>query len=170
MPPASTVHDTTPEPYAALAHGERLMLWACRTWATWAGAGHCPLCPIEHEFDRIGIADAASALHALMCATVNSTIRAFEVHGPGCQRISADEIRLLHAAAAAQHGQLESALAQLKEWLPLAQADLALNQLRAFAASLKSVGLDLPVRSNKAIVESGIVYPGDGAPTSTTLH
>jgi hypothetical protein len=170
MQPASIVHDNTPEPYAALAHGERLTLWACRTWAAFAGAGHCPLCPIEHEFDRIGIVDAASALHALMCVTATSATRAFEIHGPGCRHISGDEARLLHATAAAQHGELESARAQLQEWLPLAQADMVLNQLRVFAASLKSVGLDLPVRSHETILESGIVCSARGAPTSTTLH
>jgi hypothetical protein len=58
----------------------------------------------------------------------------------------------------------------LQEWLPPAQANLALNPLRAFAASLKSVGLNLPVRSSNAIFESGIVCSGDRAPTSTTLH
>jgi hypothetical protein len=84
--------------------------------------------------------------------------------------MSGDEIHLLRAAAAAQQGQLEPALAHLQEWLPPAQANLALNPLRAFAACLKSVGLDLPVRSNKTILETGIVCPADLAPTSTTLH
>ena len=170
MQSASVVDNTGHETYAALAHSERLLLWACRTWAAWVGAGHCPLCPIEHEFGPLGIADAASALHALMCTTATSATRAFEVHGPGCQHISGDEIRLLRAAAAAQQGQLEPALAHLQEWLPPAQANLALKPLRAFAASLKSVGLNLPVRSSKAIFESGIVCSGDRAPTSTTLH
>ena len=67
MQSASVVDNTGHETYAALAHSERLLLWACRTWAAWVGAGHCPLCPIEHEFGPLGIADAASALHALMC-------------------------------------------------------------------------------------------------------
>jgi hypothetical protein len=170
MQSASIGYDTTPEPYAALAHGERLLLWACRTWAAWAGAGRCPLCPIEHEFDRLGIGDAASALHAVMCATATSATRAFAIHGPACQHISEDEIRLLRAAAAAQQGQLEPALVHLQEWLPVTQANLALNPLRAFAEYLKRVGLDLPVRSHKAFLESGIVWPGDCTPTSTTLH
>jgi hypothetical protein len=170
MQSAPVVYNTSQESYAALAHSERLLLWACRTWTVWVGAGRCPLCPIEHEFGALGIVDAASALHALMCTTATSATRAFEVHDPGCQHISGDEIRLLRAAAAAQHGQLEPALAYLQEWLPPAQANLALNPLRAFAASLKSVGLNLPVRSSKAIFESGIVCSGDRAPTSTTLH
>jgi hypothetical protein len=101
MQSVSAVYNTGHETYAALAHSERLLLWACRTWAAWVGAGHCPLCPIEHEFGPLGIADAASALHALMCTTATSATRAFEVHGPGCQHISGDEIRLLRAAAAA---------------------------------------------------------------------
>jgi hypothetical protein len=83
--------------------------------------------------------------------------------------ISADEIRVLRAAAAAQKDQLEPALAQLQEWLPLAQANLALNLLRVFAVFLKRIGLDLPVRPGEAILESGIVCPRDRA-SSTTLH
>jgi hypothetical protein len=170
MQSASIVPNMSHETYAALTHSERLLLWACRTWAAWVGAGRCPLCPIEHEFGPLGIAEAASALHALMYTTATSATRAFEVHGPRCQHISGDEIRLLRAAAAAQQGQLELALACLQEWLPPAQANLALNPLRAFAASLRSVGLNLPVRSSKTICESGIACSGDRAPTSATLH
>ena len=97
MQSASIVYNTGPGTYAALANSERLLIWACRIWVASVGAGRCPLCPIEHEFDRLGIADAASALHALMCATATSATRAFEVHGPGCQHLSRDEIRLLRA-------------------------------------------------------------------------
>lgn len=170
MQSPSIIHESASDAYAALAHGEQLLIWACRTWTACAGAGHCPLCPIEREFGRLGIADAASALHALMCATATYATRSFEVHGPGCRMISADEIRLLRAAAAAQQDQLEPTLAHLQEWLPLAQAKLVLNPLRAFAVFLKNVGLELPARSSKAIFESGIVYPHDRAPASNTLH
>lgn len=170
MQSASIVYNTDPGTYAALANSERLLIWACRIWVASLGSGRCPLCPIEHEFDRLGIADAASALHALMYATATFATRAFEVHGPGCQHISRDEIRLLRAAAAAQQGDLEPALAHLQEWLPLAQADLALSPLRALGVFLKSVGLDFPIRSNKALFESGIVCSDDCARMSTTLH
>jgi len=162
--------DNAPDTYAALANGERLLIWACRTWAACAGGGHCPLCPIEHEFGRLGIADAAYALHALMCTTATCATRPFQVHGPGCRMISADEIRLVRAAAAAQEDQREPALAQLLEWLPPAQANLVLNPLRAVALSLKNVGLELPVRSRKAVLESGIDYPDVRPPASNTLH
>jgi hypothetical protein len=52
MQSAPVVYNTSQESYAALAHSERLLLWACRTWTVWVGAGRCPLCPIEHEFGR----------------------------------------------------------------------------------------------------------------------
>jgi hypothetical protein len=170
MQSPSIIHDSTPDTYLALAGGERLLIWACRTWAAWAGAGRCPLCPIEHEFGRLGIADAASALHALMCATATYATRPFQVHGPGCRMISADEVRLVRAAAAAQQDQLEPALAHLQEWLPLAQANLAFNALRAFAVILENIGLELPVRSRKAVLESGIDYPDVRPVASHTLH
>jgi hypothetical protein len=170
MQSTSIVYNTGPGTYAALANSERLLIWACRIWVASVGAGRCPLCPIEHEFDRLGIADAASALHALMCATATSATRAFEVHGPGCQHLSRDEIRLMRAVAAAQQGDLDPALTHLQEWLPPAQADLALSPLRALGLFLRSAGLNFPIRTNNSLFESGTVCPADFPPTSTTLH
>ncbi len=170
MQSPSIVHDSTPDTYLALAGGERLLIWACRTWAARAGAGRCPLWPIEHEFGRLGIADAAHPVHALMCASATYATRSFQVHGPACRMLSADETRLVRAAAAAQQDQLEPALAHLQEWLPLAQANLAFNVLRAFAVLLRNIGLELPVRSRTAVLESGIDYPDVRPPASNALH
>jgi hypothetical protein len=137
-------------PISSLDESERLVVWSCRTWVTCVGAALCPICPLEHEFNRRGIADAASALHTVLYETATSATRSFEVPCTRHARISTDEVLLLRSAAAAQRDQFTAALVYLQDWLPPYNAKRSMRVLCVFGTLMMVGELILPLRSELA--------------------
>jgi hypothetical protein len=94
----------------------------------------------------LGIVDAASVLHQVLCATATSAMRPFEVHCVRFTQVSLDEALLLWAAAAAQQDQLDIALAYLQDWLPMEHAKRSVGALCVFSTLVKTIGLVFPLR------------------------
>jgi hypothetical protein len=154
----------------ALAESERLLLWCSRTWVACITDRQCPPCPLEHVFGQFGITDAAAALHAVLSTTAKCASRSIEIHCTRCNEISEDEALLLQAASAAQRGEVDRALAQLRAWLPVAIAQRMLGPLQELGTLLRHGGFILPARSPQAASQERTVAAESYARASRTLH
>jgi hypothetical protein len=102
---------------------------------------------LEPVFRRFGVGAAAASLDARLCATAQTATQALEVRCPRCPNLCDDEVYLLHAAAAAQHGDLAFACTRLQRWLPAAVAAWALGPVCGLGRLFAGAGLILPLRS-----------------------
>ena len=172
VPSSALVPNASPnvDTFEALEIPERLLIWGCRTWAACGQRQVCPLAELQDVFRRFGVVDAVASLDALLCATAQTAIRSIEVRCPRCPNLSDDEVCLLHAAAAAQHRDMESAREYLKRWLPGAVADWALGPVRGLGILFANGGLVLPVRAAAEGTADGMAGASRRKSRRCTLH
>ncbi|RAI44001.1 hypothetical protein [Rhodoplanes roseus] len=154
--------------FAALDGPEQLVVWGCRSWVVAVRDGRCPVAVLKPTFLRAGVEDATLSLDALLRVTARMAVRRFEVRCRKCPQLSADELRLVAAAATAQVGDLRATRARLAAWLEPDGISFAMPPLRGLATLFARAGLVLPVRSE---VDAGLALSmraGEAQPC--TLH
>jgi hypothetical protein len=140
----SADHIETVDAFASLALPEQLLIGGVRAWVACCRAETCPMAVLRTTFGRFGAIDAAASVDAFMSCAVRTAIRCIEVRCPRCPGLTDDELRLLHAAAAAQQHDLAEARTDLEHWLPERAAYWALGPLCGFGSLLAQAGLFLP--------------------------
>ncbi len=94
------------------------------------------------DLDGAGVYDAAFSVNRLMTIIACHVIRPMSIHCPGCQHLSNDEKRLLHAASLAQGGHGHLAETALRTALLSAEgAEGALDPLLDLAGLLAEAGM-----------------------------
>ncbi|MDC7787665.1 hypothetical protein PQJ75_19555 [Rhodoplanes sp. TEM] len=154
--------------FAALDGPEQLVVWGCRTWVVAMREGRCPVAVLRPTFLRAGVEDATLSLDALLRVTARMAVRRFEVRCRRCPQLSADELRLVAAAAAAQQGDLPATRARLGAWLDAEGVGFALPPIRGLATLFFRAGLVLPQRDAVDAVLAMAAHAG--AAQSCTLH
>ncbi|MFC7544313.1 hypothetical protein ACFQU2_39590 [Siccirubricoccus deserti] len=116
-----------------------------------------------------GPTDAAASLDQFMCVIARTAQRQIEVHAPRCSCLSADELRLMHAARLAQGGETALAASRLGvDLLPAAAADFALGPLSGLGVLFRRAGLHFP---HRAAPEAPPDRPADDwTPPPSSLH
>ncbi len=156
--------------FEALQIPERLVVWGARTWVCCSRTQDSPVAQLEPVFHRFGVVAAAASLDALLCATAQTATHALEVRCPRCPNLSDDEVYLLHAAAAAQHGDLVSARSQLQRWLPAAVAAWTLGPVCGLGRLFANAGLILPLRSTSDEMRDQAAGASSREARRCTLH
>jgi hypothetical protein len=174
MSASSSVFVPTASPdvdsFEALEIPERLLIWGARTWVFCSRTQDSAVAQLEPVFRRFGVVAAAASLDAWLCATAQTATHALEVRCPRCPNLSDDEVYLLQAAAAAQHGDFASARTQLARWLPAAVADWALGPVGGLAKIFKNAGLIMPLRSISDDARDRMTEAGGRETRRCTLH
>ena len=154
-------------PLEALALSERFMLWTFRSWACCCRARRLPAEPVVSAFANIGAPAAAVALDDAMTRLVLATTRPLKVHCPPHEGLSADEQRLVAAAAAAQRHDRDDLARLFADVLPPPASALVGRSLMELGAAIAMVGILLPQPGPGTPVPA----PADWLrPTSATLH
>jgi hypothetical protein len=160
--------DIAVDRFAALDAAEQLVVWGCRRWVAAVRGEHCPVAVLTPSFERFGVGEAALSLDALLRVTARTALGRFEVRCCRCPQVSADELRLVAAAAAAQQGDAGLTRARLAGWLDRQGVSFALAPTRGLAILLASAGLVLPLRSGVDAVPTTAAR--DVAAQPCTLH
>lgn len=172
MPPERSLRsldvDVAIDRFAALEAAEQLVVWGCRNWVAAVRQERCPVAVLVPSFEQFGVGEAVLSLDALLRVTAQTALGRFEVHCRKCPQVSADELRLVAAAAAAQHGDVGLTRARLAGWLDRQGVSFALAPTRGLAVLFAQAGLVLPLR---AAVDAARETAARGRPAQPcTLH
>ncbi|WP_109121476.1 hypothetical protein [Azospirillum sp. TSO22-1] len=132
---STTVHDLT--------EGEYAVLMAVRLW--FRGGTVRSMAAIRAAFGAAGIpADALLPLFAMLGVFAAEGARRPSVLNPAMLMVGHDEVALLEALGALQHGNEDVALAALDRWLPLVGLCMATGSAQEFGRILAAAGVFLP--------------------------
>ena len=160
--------DGSVDRFASLEAPEQLVVWGCRSWVVAMREGRCPIDVLQPTFMRAGVEDAVLSLDAILRVTARMAVRRFEVRCRACPQLSADELRLVAATAAAQSGDVAATRGRLAAWLDRDGIAFALAPTRGLATLFARAGLVLPVRHE---VDAVLALSAQaGAQSSCTLH
>jgi hypothetical protein len=142
--PRQTPTDVMPR----LDEGERLFLWGFRTIARHLRCECQAGVVIRQAYEQFVVDDAVASLEMLIEAFAYTAHTAIEVHSPDCPCVSACEMSLLRAMAAAQSGDLDAARRQFEVWLPELAADWILGPARGLGTIFQDAGLTFSERKS----------------------
>jgi hypothetical protein len=137
-----------PTTTTALDPAESVFLLALRWWVADIRQWVDPMPRLRQAMTMAGVHDAAESVDRFMCVIARTAQRQIEMHAPRCSCLSADELRLVHAARLAQGGDTALAASQLGVGLmPGAAADFALGPLSGMGVLFRRAGLQFPHRA-----------------------
>lgn len=131
-----------PTAITALDPAESTFLLALRWWVADIRQWVDPMPRLREAMAKAGADDAADSVDQFMCVIARTAQRQIEMHAPRCTCLSADEMRLMHAARLAQGGDKAMATDRLAAGLmPTAAADFALGPLAGMGVLFRQAGL-----------------------------
>lgn len=132
---ATTVQD--------LSDGECAVLMAVRLW--FRGGTLRSMAGIRAAFSSSGIPSGALLpLFAFLGLFAAEGARRPSVLPPGALMVNADEVALLEALGALQHGNEDAGMSALDGWLPLVGLCMAATSAQEFGRLLAAAGVFLP--------------------------
>ncbi len=154
-----TTSDLYPARSPDLEEPEAVLLLGLRWWVADVREHVNPLPRLRHGMGLAGASDAAVSIDALMSIIGGTARRPLEVHGPGCDCLSADEQQMLHAASLVQAGDSPRAEQVLRTALLSAQgADMALGPLQGIGRLFSAARLLLRRRRAPACTAASVLH------------
>jgi len=161
-------HEKTPrakpeDEFLELPFGEQILLWGVRVWVRSYRNDSNVQNLLHIAYSRAGVPSAHTGLDALMEMIIANGYGVMEIRCPSCTKISADEMRLMAAIAALQHGSnLNDGDIYLECWAKPATLRILRPVAQLLAKALKDGGLLIrprpwslsPHLSNKSNISS----------------
>ena len=125
---------------------EQFALWSLRFWYRCVAADVHPQAKLMEAYGIIGDEDGAVALDDAMWTIFSCWRGPRRIQSTRSMALSEDEKRILDLVATAQHGLSTSQRARVAELVPPNAEDCCLERIRAWAESLSTATLILPIR------------------------
>ena len=137
------VAEATPEEmFLELPFGEQMLLWGIRVWVRSYRNDSNVQNLLHIAYSRAGVPSAHTGLDTMMEMIIANGYGVMEVRCPSCTSISADEMRLMAAIAAWQHGtSSHDGDIYLKCWAKPATLRILRPAAQLLAKALKDGGL-----------------------------
>jgi hypothetical protein len=137
-----TPHTKPEDVFLELPFGEQILLWGIRIWVCSYKNNSNAQNVLRLSFANVGIPSAHTELDAMMGIITVAGYGILDVRCPSCVKISADEMRLMAAIAAWQHGiSQHDGDIYLECWARPATLRILRTPARLLAKSLKKGGL-----------------------------
>lgn len=134
-------HPKPEDVFLELSFGEQMLLWGIRIWVRSYKNDLDTQNLLHLAYSHAGVPRAHVALDTMMEIITTNGFGVMDVGCPNCLNISADEMRLMAAIAALQHGSQHDGDIYLKFWVKPAALRIMRPVARMLAEELKDGGL-----------------------------
>ena len=135
-------HAKPEDEFLELSFGEQFLLWGIRIWVISYRNDSNPQNLLRLAYTHAGAPNAHTELNTMMEMITASGYGVMDVHWPNCLKISTDEMRLMGAIAAWQHGTGQhDGDVYLEYWAKPATLRILRPAARTLAKALKEGGL-----------------------------
>ena len=156
-----------PSDRTELPFGGQVSLWAVRMWTKVHREGDARKEAVRHAFTLIGAPRAYDVLDRLLSIVTHHGRCAPEIRRPHHRSLSADEITLLQALAAAQRGTMITAYGAFSAWIIEALIRHAMSHVAEYSNILHHKGLFLLNESRAKECDIRTLFPSC---VSFTIH
>ncbi len=160
-----TPHAKPEDVFLELLFGEQILLWGIRIWVCSYKNNSNAQNILRLAYTNVGIPRAHTELDAMMGIITAAGYGILDVRCPSCVKISADEMRLMAAIGALQHGiSQHDGDIYLECWAKPATLRMLRTPARLLAKALKKGGLSIrprpwslsPLSPNRQSVNIGL--------------